>query len=361
MSSPPNRAYHSKLLAFLNRQYIKVKDSSSKSWRGLKLTVTWGIQILLYPVYLLAQTGRLIGHQVQQRVKLLQSQDQTSSTQSVVETTLTTLETWFPLEIQAVATDIHSQKLVLVQANNELLDILDEQQQQELKKIIIKNLANYWYKQRENKQIILAKKFPNRLAAINANNTNIITPIRGFWQTMAWIQNSPVATEVNLFGEAYLEREDSFQALQDLIARAIDYFFGSHRTSQEIGENKSELPRIQKVTERAIAYLLDQTSKELSASQTTQDESKQWLSWEDLFNEEKPTFFEYVPVIKEQKEAIAPKRELPKLEEDYLETKVTSLGYVESPIEKLIRRLDQIMVWVENLCLNIWDFLFKKR
>lgn len=385
MSSPPNRAYRSRLFAWLNRQYIKLKDKSAKSWRGLKLTVTWGTQILLYPIYLLAQTTRLIGRQLQSQVKLIQAGDQSSSIPPTVAT-VNTLETWFPeADIQGIATDTDSHKLLLVQPDNQLLDILNEQQEKNLSKIIIQNLADYWRQQRNNTQITLAKKFPNRLASINTNNPNVILPIRLFWQIMAWIQNSPVAGEVNLFGEAYLvepvvnkdnlnhqssKHWDSFQAIQNLIAQAIDYFFGAHHHSTGISGTKTlRIENLLSGRDREKHYFLPQAREQYLppaastpvASKTTL-RNKHWLTWEDLYNEEESTFLEYVPVVKKSPENEVKKEvlELEEEEAEYWETQVTDLGYLEHPIAKFLRWLDQVIVRIENLLINIWEFLFKK-
>ncbi|MBD1897253.1 hypothetical protein [Coleofasciculus sp. FACHB-129] len=66
MSSPPNGRYKSKLFNFLSRKSRQLKDESDRAVRNLKVAAVWGAQILLYPVYLLAQTSQLAGRQLQQ-------------------------------------------------------------------------------------------------------------------------------------------------------------------------------------------------------------------------------------------------------------------------------------------------------
>ncbi|MBD1837560.1 hypothetical protein [Coleofasciculus sp. FACHB-501] len=66
MSSPPNGRYKSKLFSFLSRKSRRLKDESDRAVRNLKVAAVWGAQILLYPVYLLAQTSQLAGRQLQQ-------------------------------------------------------------------------------------------------------------------------------------------------------------------------------------------------------------------------------------------------------------------------------------------------------
>ncbi|MBW4576191.1 MAG: hypothetical protein KME08_13020 [Aphanothece sp. CMT-3BRIN-NPC111] len=66
MSSPSPGRYQSRLFNFLNRQTQRLKDQCDRAVRQVKVTTVWGVQIVLYPIYLLFQTGRLTGHQFQQ-------------------------------------------------------------------------------------------------------------------------------------------------------------------------------------------------------------------------------------------------------------------------------------------------------
>lgn len=60
--------YQSKVFNFLNRQSWRLRDQSAHSWRNLKLTAVWGVQILLYPIYVAFQSSRLIDKQLRQTV-----------------------------------------------------------------------------------------------------------------------------------------------------------------------------------------------------------------------------------------------------------------------------------------------------
>jgi hypothetical protein len=367
MSSPPNRVYRSKLFSFLNRQYIKFKDGGIKTLRSLKITLTWSTQILLYPIYLFVQTGRLLERQLTQRIKSLQLPSQSENTlPSAIEATLTDIQDWFPEEIKAIATEREEHKLILVESDQTLLDILNEQQQKELNKIIVNNLASYWRQSQEKQQIVLVKKFPNLLPPIKTHNSHIIFPIRLFWEIMEWVQSSQVAIAVNLFGEAYLEREttdwESLQALYNLIAQAIDYFFGKYGNQIEIlGTKVSDLPsgesktiNLKGIKEIAIAYFLGQTpiTKTNSLPENANYNNEQWLSWQDLFNEIEST-------QESSLEKIAAGSETDSL--NYIETKATSLGYVQHPLERVLHWLDTVMEWLEDWCIKIWSFFTKKR
>lgn len=61
-----SRRYQSKLLNFLSRQSLRIQDKSGETWRHAKIAAVWGIQILLYPIYVGFQATRLVGKQLRQ-------------------------------------------------------------------------------------------------------------------------------------------------------------------------------------------------------------------------------------------------------------------------------------------------------
>jgi hypothetical protein len=65
----PSGRYQSRLFNFLSRQSLRIRDRSSQTWRQVKVATAWGVQILLYPIYVGFQTSRLVGKQIQQTVK----------------------------------------------------------------------------------------------------------------------------------------------------------------------------------------------------------------------------------------------------------------------------------------------------
>jgi hypothetical protein len=329
----------------------------------------------LYPIYLLVQTGRLVERQFSQRIKFRQlpSWGNTSKAshkpreQPAIEATLTTVESWLPVKVKAIATEKDTRRLVLIQQDNSLLDILNEQQQTELKKVIVYNLADYLRQRQENQQITLVKKFPNVLAPIKIDNTNILPPIRLFWEIIQWIQYSPVAMSVNLFGEVYLEPmtndEYSFQVLRQLIAQAVDYFFGINTSKLEL--SSGNFPG---VIEGGIPNFLALTPRESTPAKpkpslsfvNIHENSRHWLNWEDLYKDVEIDNNVETAITATTSETSL-ESEIETRERDYLETEATSLGYVQHPLEKILHWLDVAVEWVENFCLNIWRFLCRKR
>ncbi|MBD1900621.1 hypothetical protein NDI44_14790 [Trichocoleus sp. DQ-A3] len=313
MSSPPNGRYKSKLFNFLSRKSRQLKDESDRAVRNLKVAAVWGAQILLYPVYLLAQTSQLAGRQLQQatqekfpqlhsgkkdRTKRPNSPPTPPPTDAPIQEVLRAIAgqeesefalnpsansvatssnkagifsqvadainrvstTYFgfqffdrsaaggsshsispnltlpPLNlpetvvvqtlqpkaaagtssgkslaaalrnqivVRGVATQLATRSVVLVTADNQILDILTPEQQQKLQQRIRWELANYW------RQWRLVQASAKGIAAQlrpPVNQRHLLPPVRLFWGVIAWVQKGPVAIAANLFQESTLVR-----------------------------------------------------------------------------------------------------------------------------------------------------------
>jgi hypothetical protein len=69
MSSSSTERYKSRLFNFLNRQSIRLGGEIGKTVRQLKIATEFGVQILLYPVYLMVQAGRSTRQQLEQKAQ----------------------------------------------------------------------------------------------------------------------------------------------------------------------------------------------------------------------------------------------------------------------------------------------------
>jgi hypothetical protein len=239
--------YQSQLFNFLNRQTQKVADKTSLVLRHLKVTAIWGTQIVLYPVYALFQTTRLVGRQLGQsvqrsliRLQLRQSRSNDSigqdgsivlSSDLPLQNVLTSVKrallsggdlpdsnprnalVWIgrvflvfkpracdlapsnPYNIQGIASLIDTRGLVLILEGNVIFDTLTDDQQRQIQQRILFELARYW---RWRRKLYLK---PGRLSLPDDRET-VIPPVRVFRQLMAWIQASPVAIATNLFQES---------------------------------------------------------------------------------------------------------------------------------------------------------------
>lgn len=102
--------YKSRFFNFLNQQSVRWNDQLNRAVRNLKVATVWGVQILLYPVYLGVQATRLAGYQLKQAAKQVSPQLNASS-QSPSETTPTSDQ-----PIQQVLSTIDT--LALIQSSN---------------------------------------------------------------------------------------------------------------------------------------------------------------------------------------------------------------------------------------------------
>lgn len=288
--------YQSKFLNFLNRQTNRLKDQCDRAVRAVKVATVWGVQVVLYPIYLAVQTARFALHQLQQATQytLLQLQgakpqpETPPPTDTPIQQVLNLLSKEVQFEeisllipasevllenssdspisiyndlipslqkttrlpkftvngekgnklslaeipnnsisplpstvsdrdlratsdvklqkvkqvISGVASLLTTRKLVLVTADDRILDILTPEQQQKLQQRISLEIADYW---RVTKLVQgRVGKFTGRVPISPEERSRLLPPVRLFWLLMAWVQFSPVALAANLFKESHL-------------------------------------------------------------------------------------------------------------------------------------------------------------
>ncbi|MGB7443605.1 MAG: hypothetical protein WA919_21280 [Coleofasciculaceae cyanobacterium] len=266
-SAPPPGRYQSRLFNFINRQSQKLADQSRRALRHLKIAAVWGAQILLYPVYLLVQTGLSVGRQLSwakktgksplrtltqfQRRKKLPASDQAvvrilkqvktlqlpqlsgseklafgageieaahqslhrqelrKNTSSIEEDNQTPQLRQAQNKnnqgwmLQGVANLLTGRSLVVIVVPNRILDVLTTEQQKKLSSQISWEVAELMRRRR------LAASSPStetHLSLANLAKPHVFPPVKLFWQLMAWVQTSPLAITINLFEESSLVR-----------------------------------------------------------------------------------------------------------------------------------------------------------
>lgn len=271
---PASGPYRSRLFNVLHRQTRQWADQSAQVWRHFKVATLWSVQLLLYPVYWAFQTGRVIGKQLQQaerqvahfRLQLearrqqqppLTADTAIHSVLQAVQTivaptappplappalpdrltegeTLTTgvspanpslptpsmpsVPTLQPNAIRAIASLVATRTLVLVTAQNQILDILTPQQQQWLYQRLADEVARY----RRYQQVAQTPhwQFQVRLFPPRLRQTQF-PPVRYFRALMGWMQQGPVAKLTNLFDEATLLTDDRWDLANLLTLPAL--------------------------------------------------------------------------------------------------------------------------------------------
>lgn len=264
MPSSPGR-YRSRLFNFVSRQTRRWIDRGERATRQVTVATVWGVQILVYPIYLLFQSARLAGKQLQHLWQGLNNPQPDlkplpadTPIQKVLETVKSLpLSTNLPEslsvsfvdgekaailtvensclnaeEIQGIATLSENKRLVLVSPQNEILDILNQQQQQQLKKQISLELAEYLHHQR----LVQEAQLPTMFLPPPASSENTLPPFRLLQQFMAWIQRGKVAGAINLFAE------DTLQLHDEVKNRELQYRTQQlKQKTQELKERQQEL------------------------------------------------------------------------------------------------------------------------
>jgi hypothetical protein len=235
---PSSGRYQSQIFSFLSQRSLQFKDKAGQALRQIKVAAAWSAQILLYPVYAGFQAVRLIDRQIKQAAqavfpqlraaresatgqqplsvdtpiqKTLQSVSLAiASTASLQASTPSTLDPNpldpNPLEIQGIAADLLTKHLVLVTPSNECLDILTSEQQFQLQKYMVLELANYARHQQlrgQTKRPELSTPSGTFLPLPKERETMFL-PVRIFRRVMTWMQISPIAMATNLFQETKL-------------------------------------------------------------------------------------------------------------------------------------------------------------
>ena len=399
MSSGSSGRYQSRLFNFVHQQSRRVTQQWEHTFRHLQVATKWGIEVLLYPVYLLFQSSESSGKTLQTkepqtRLKLqpndtdfqpeipnvdspiqhvLEAVNYLSSNEAAY-TPIKTVEPFKPLAflgvlrlkfadhkstnnanltqlsnipenqtgrlkplhlenalnqhlpvVRGIATSLMDRSLVLVTADNEILDILTPQQQAKLEDRIINEVANYWKSWRliiakketellpqidrllakltdENtaKNSVLAEGIPKDLLntdrllafldiAVAKLESNALVPVQERSQEI--VQVAQTQLNIFLYGKEQLAARGEITAntdglethtlnLQALIEAALNYFFGvGNRKTLESTTSNELLPG--KILSSRLRKALSK-SRHLEKQDLTNDP---WLTWNDLFGD----------------------------------------------------------------------------
>jgi hypothetical protein len=366
--------------------------------------------------------------------------------------------------VRGIATNLMNRNLVLVTADNEILDILTPQQQIKLEDRIINEVAKYWQSWRliiakketdllpqidhllakltdvnPARITVLAERIPNtdRLLqfldiAFAKLESNALVPVQERSQEI--VQVAQTQLNIFLYGKEQLAargeiapKADALEShtlnLQALIEAALNYFFGvSSRKTLEPTTSEEQSPG--KLFSSRLRKALSK-SHQLENQDLTDDP---WLTWGDLFADSETVVDKPVTVSQSKNIALAaslsvghfPQKNLsvkqPKVKSDlmrrkqatsnlasspktsgkvastkqtqgrisptksesrkgeilqqqfhqnsqveaqpdWIETKATSIGYEKHPLEQLLEWLDDVMLWLEEIFVNIFQSL----
>ncbi|MBN3878531.1 MULTISPECIES: hypothetical protein [unclassified Nostoc] len=436
MSSGSSGRYQSRLFNFVHQQSRRVTQQWEHTFRHLQVATKWGVEVLLYPVYLLFQSSESSGKTLhtkepQTRLKLQPNdtdfQPETlpnadSPIQNVLEavnylssdepasTPTKASEHFNPLAllgvfrlkfvennsnlsqssnitdnqavslnpsqldnalqqrlsiVRGIATNLISRNLVLVTADNEILDILTPEQQAKLEDRIINEVANYWQywrlivAKKETQLLpqidrllvkltdvnpakipVLAEGIPKDLLntdkllafldiAIAKLESNALVPVQERSQEI--VQVAQTQLNIFLYGKEQLATkgeissnanglETHSQNFQALIEAALNYFFGvGNRKTLETTSNE-RLP---------VKLFSSRLRKVLSKSPLIENQDLRddpWLTWNDLFGDTETVADKPVTLSEEINPAFAPNLSIGHFPQKNLSVKQPKVG-----------------------------------
>ncbi|MDX2232574.1 MAG: hypothetical protein NW220_23290 [Leptolyngbyaceae cyanobacterium bins.349] len=169
MATSPSGPYKSRIVRGLVRQARRWLDRGQTTVRRVQVAASWSAQILLYPVYALFQTGRLLGKTLERSQEATPSRLEPNAelykialTDAPADLTVDTSihnvllaleefdlpENWAvqvqeAVTIRAIASQIDSRQLVLMTNTNQVLTLPDPLQQAWLQQRLIYEIAVY--------------------------------------------------------------------------------------------------------------------------------------------------------------------------------------------------------------------------
>ncbi len=372
-SVSPGR-YQSRLFKFFHRQSQYVSDRIQRTLRQVQVSTSWSIEAILYPVLLLVKkavdsAGKQLNaqstinqHYLNQSNDGIQNQPTPAADSPIVnmvtmvknlpsrqvtdikleERPLNYIEYHQNSEVneivkaslpavQGIATHLGNRHLVLVTADNKILDILTLKQQQRLQDRIITEIADYWRLRRlafDNQVVVEKKLLPeieNLLRKITANNPASLpaTEVVSFDKEVksnllklerlelidAAIAKLELSTLVPVSRAAIIVRQGSSQLLGVVQQNFNLFLYGSEITRNDnVEELENQTPPISTLIWQAINYFFGNSThqaipaqdnassninKRLSPRQTAallesqhksdNDIENPWLTFDDLF------------------------------------------------------------------------------
>ncbi len=379
MSSASDRRYQSRLFNFIHHQARRVSEQCSQGFRHLRVATSWGTQVLLYPIYLLFQSTELAGKMhssVQESWPELSANDNYSQPQTpptadtpiqrvllLAQTVATPAETQRfkkteesvssrkrPV-VRGIATQLSNRILVLVTAQNEILDILTPQQQKKLQQRIMGEVANYWRHLLRRGRGALEQSAPlplldqglvfvdRTVAKLESSHLAPVSEVAIALAQSSWGLALAAKTRLTVSLSGKAQPDDTQKPaiapdpaashkyrIQALIWAAIDYFFSHPRSA-------SKLP---------------------SRHQLVSDDVDPWLTLGDLFGT--PELGGELPARQKTIKSKAVGTQIAPAPE-WIETHATASGYVKHPLEQLLGWLDRIMLALEELLVRIFQWV----
>jgi hypothetical protein len=438
MSSDSSNRYQSKLFNFVYQHTRRLTQKWESTVKNLQIATQVGVGSLLYPLYQLLQQN--------ETAKQLQSVTPPASDAPIQhildivknlppgDADLPTFQKTNPLEflgslwekifpkqnsptsentlqqhiptVQGIAIELQTRNLVLVSADNRIFDVFTPGQNVKLADRINSEVSEYRYSLQliAHQQKELLPKIDQLLNKLTDEDSiiarkSLLNPIKLFGfldQLVANLETTalvPVQKRSQEIIHNLTVNNDSLQLqkpqISDLIAAAINYFFGG-RNNYQIGANSSP----EKIATKPDYQPILTPNNQLNKSDVVGDP---WLTWSDLFGEINKNVDQIEPVFTSIPEKLVddgdvnnfqppqPKwdllsnrsktdKKVPKSENeqfpekgnktsqefnfkpDWIDISATSLGYEKHPLEQILEWLDQAILWIEQIFTNMIYF-----
>lgn len=233
MSFPPTspKPYKSRLLNFVNRNYIKINSQINTKFREWGYVIKGGLQDILLPfVWLWRKTN--INQVFTGEKKSNASLPYSRCDELIVTVTeKMTVEKDFPLllthEFQGLASQINNRKIVAIVGNNKSNDIIPIQKQEEIVSLIKIIVQEYELKKYSNTLIIWIDKFIAQVESVIVRK-----------------QDEEDKNTLNNISEEITNQQENL-SLINIIKSAIDYFFGNNNAHNSLnGNTEAEVSQI---------------------------------------------------------------------------------------------------------------------
>lgn len=286
--------------------------------------------------------------------------------------------------VRGIASLVENKALVLVTAQNQILDILTIEQQLKLRQRIAWETAHY------GRYMNLRQAVRKAVMPPTAENPHVLLPVRLFKRLMGWVQSSPIAIAVNLFQEGSLL----------LPGETPDFLILPATSEQPALENPNVFPAgllqrlagwVQANPLKAATNLFQQPPQLPAAENQAlpvlpaAPEPQILPRWNSLVQAwqralrrgaivlpsrsssplaplSQPSAISAIELTTAQISAqVQIASESPTFEmnhaPDYLETEALSIGYVLSPLEQILRWLDRFLLGIEKWLVKAWNWL----
>ncbi len=333
MSSLPG-SYQSKLFNFLSQQSRKLAEKVQLATRQLKVAVVWGVQLLIYPIYALFQTSRLVRKQIQSSSvpESSPSPDQTAD-QPLLSPAELTKPISLPAEIfqETMSWEQNSQIAKLLNLFGESsLTITD---QSALVKSAYHNLSISSTTRtlstshsNESEEFLEMKNQALIKAAIDYFFSDRNQPLINSSQSINNpVDEDPWLTETDLFGESVTAEKEETKSDGKLPNSLIitNYLTGTNNP-----------PPIAALPQFIQPEIIAQPQSRQNQSNSQHEQANQKIS--QTTNNQIIT-------------------QTPKL--DSIETPATPIGYEKHLLEQILEWLDQGILFLEKLSLKLWQWI----